>query len=54
MTSNAKVKCLCACLGLTLAAFFLGGCASFSWQSAGSDLPVLDRQRTAAALRQEK
>lgn len=44
MTSNAKVKCLCACLGLTLAAFFLGGCASFSWQSAGSDLPVLDQE----------
>lgn len=23
---------------------FLGGCASFSWQSAGSDLPVLDQE----------
>lgn len=44
MTSNAKVKCLCACLGLMLSASFLGGCASLSWQSVGGDLPVLDQE----------
>lgn len=44
MTSNAKVKCLCACLGLMLAASFLSGCASLSWQSVGGDLPVLDQE----------